>query len=59
MLVEPVHSVRMPIGIGIYAITHRGKPLYVMAHMKKSIVEMKAEEKCLAHSLAIAIAKVD
>jgi len=37
----------------------RGRPLSVMAHLKRSIVEMKAEENCLAHALVIAIAKVD
>jgi len=30
-----------------------------MALLKKSIVEVKAEENCLAHALKIAIAKVD
>jgi len=30
-----------------------------MAHLKRSIVEVKAEENCLAHALVIAIAKVD
>jgi len=30
-----------------------------MAHHKISIVEVKAEENCLAHALIIAIAKVD
>ena len=29
-----------------------------MAHFKKSIAEVKAEENCLAHALVIAIAKV-
>jgi hypothetical protein len=29
-----------------------------MAHLKKSIVEVKAEENCLAHALVIAMAKV-
>jgi len=36
----------------------RGRPLSVMAHLKKSIVEVKAEENCLSHALIIAIAKV-
>ena len=30
-----------------------------MAHFKRSIVEVKAEVKCLAHAILIAIAKVD
>ena len=30
-----------------------------MAHLKKIIVEVKAEENCLAHALIIAIARVE
>jgi len=30
-----------------------------MAHLKTSIVEVKAEENCLAHALVISIAKVE
>ena len=30
-----------------------------MVHLKRSIVEVKAEENCLAHALIIAIARVD
>jgi len=30
-----------------------------MAHLKRSIVEVKAEENCFAHALIIAIARVD
>ena len=30
----------------------------VMAHLKTSIVEVKAEENCLTHALVISIAKV-
>jgi len=29
-----------------------------MVHLKRSIVEVKAEEKCLAHALIISIAKL-
>ena len=36
----------------------KGRSLSVMAHLKKSIVEVKAKEKCLAHALVIAIAKL-
>ena len=35
-----------------------GRPISVMAHIKKSIVEVKSETNCLAHALIIAIAKV-
>jgi len=30
----------------------------MMTHLKKSIVEVKAKENCLAHALVIAVAKV-
>ena len=43
-LVVTVHSVRMPVGFGKRPIKSRGRPLSVMAHLKTSIVEVKAEE---------------
>jgi hypothetical protein len=46
----------MPAGFG--GIKTKGRPLGVMAHLKRSIIEVKAERKCLAHALIIAIAKV-
>jgi len=49
----------MPMGYGKHAIKRMGSPLSVMAHLKSSIVEVKAEENCLAHALIIAIARVD
>jgi len=49
----------MPVGFGKHAITSRGRPLSVMAHLKRSTMEVKAEENCLAHALVIATAKVD
>jgi len=49
----------MPLGFGKNAITCRGRLLSVMAHLKKRIVEVKAEENCLAHALVIAIATMD
>jgi len=54
-----VHSFKMPVGYGKHAIKSMGRPLSVMAHLKSSIVEVKAEENCLAHALIIAIARVD
>jgi len=51
--------VRKPVGFGKSAIKSRGSPLSVMAHLKTSIVEVKAEENCLAHALIISIAKVE
>jgi hypothetical protein len=49
----------MPVGFGRVAVKTKGRPLSVMAHLKKSIVEVKAETNCLAHALNIAIAKVN
>jgi hypothetical protein len=47
----------MPAGFG-EAQTSKGRSLSVMAHMKRSIVEVRAEEYSLAHALVIALAKV-
>ena len=53
-LVVTVHSVRMPVGCGrTDALKTQGRPISVMAHPKRSIVEVKAEENCLAHALII------
>ena len=38
-----VNSVRMPVGFGTRAIMSRGRPLPVMAHLKRSIIEVKVE----------------
>jgi hypothetical protein len=53
-LIVKVHSVRMPAGFGDGGVKTKGRPLPVMAHLKKSIVEVKAENNCLAHALIIA-----
>jgi len=58
-LVVTVHSVKMPAVFGRVALKSRGRPLSVMAHLKKSIVEVMAEENCLAHAVLIAIGRVD
>jgi hypothetical protein len=52
-----VHAVRMPTGFGV-SIRKKGRPLGVMAHLKRSIIAVKAETNCLAHALIIAIAKL-
>jgi len=52
-----VHSVKMPVGFG-KAKTSKGRPMSVLAHLKRSIVEVNAEENYLAHALMIAVAKV-
>jgi len=49
----------MPVGFGRVALKSRGRPLSVKAHLNRSIVEVKAEEKRLAHDLIIAIARVE
>jgi len=49
----------MPVSYGKHAIKSMGRPLSVMAHLKSSIMEVKAEENCLAHALLIVIARVD
>ena len=55
-LLMAVHSVKMPIGHG--RIATKGRPLETMVHLKRSIVEVKAEENCLAHALNIRTAKL-
>ena len=57
-LVVTVHSVKMPVGFG-RGVKAKGRPVSVMAHLKRSIVEVKAEENCMAHALVIAIARVN
>jgi hypothetical protein len=42
-LVIDFHSVKMPVGFG-RGIKTKGRPLSVMAHLKRSIVEVQAEE---------------
>jgi hypothetical protein len=49
----------MPVGFGKRAIKSRDLTLKVMAHLKTSVVKVKATENCLAHALIIAIAKAD
>jgi hypothetical protein len=55
-----VHAVKMPVGFGNGdGIKSKGRPLEIKAHLKKSIVQVKAETNCLAHALVIAKARVD
>jgi len=49
----------MPGGFGKRARKGMGRPLSTMAHLKKSIVEVKTEENCLAHALVIAVAEAE
>jgi hypothetical protein len=45
-----VHSLKMPAGFGKVQ-KPKGISLFVMAHLKRSILEMHAEENSLAHAL--------
>ena len=55
-----LHSVRMPVGFGLQGnvVKLMGRPLSVMAHLKKCVVQVKTKTNCLAHTLLIAIAKL-
>jgi hypothetical protein len=58
-LVLNIHYVKMPISNGgCRGIDAKGRPRANMAHLKRSILEVKAENNCLAHALVIAIAKL-
>ena len=56
-LVMTVHSVKMPVGFG--GVKTKSRPISGMAHLKKSIIEVKAENICLAHALLIAISRIN
>ena len=58
-LVVVVHRVVMPVGFGRSAVKTKGRQLDVMTHLKKSIIQVKADENCLAHALIIAIARFE
>ena len=55
-LLLEVHTVKMSVGFG--GVKTRGRPLTILAHLKKSIVRVKSESNCLADVLIIAIAKI-
>ena len=57
-MVVTVNSVKMPVGFG-RGIKTRGRQLYVMAHIKKSIVEVKTESNCLSRAIIIAIVRLE
>jgi hypothetical protein len=42
------------VSVGVSRI--KGRSLEVMAHLKRSIIDVKAETNCLAHALILAIA---
>ena len=55
-LTVAVHAVRKPVGYD--GVKMKGRPLSMMAHLKRSITELKAGANYLAHALILAIAKV-
>ena len=55
-LIVVVHSVKMPVGFERKAVRSMGRPYSVLAHLKHSIIEVKADTNCLIHALIIAIA---
>jgi hypothetical protein len=57
-LVLNIHYVKMPIDNDGDGIVVKGRSLDNMAHLKGSIIEVKAKNNCLAHPLVIAIAKL-
>jgi hypothetical protein len=48
-----IHAVRMAVEFG--RVKTKDRPLSVIADLKVSIIEVKAETNCLAHALAVAI----
>ena len=52
-LVIVVYSVKMPVAHG--RVKTKGRLFAVMAHLERSIIEVKDEQNCLAHALIIAI----
>jgi hypothetical protein len=57
-MIVVIHSVKIPIGFGRKALKTMGRPLSVTAHLKRSIIKVKAKTNCLAHALIIAIARL-
>ena len=47
-LVLELHSVKIPVRFGGDGRKTKGRPLDALAHLKKSIVKVKAETNCLA-----------
>jgi len=58
-LIVAVHSVTIPVAFGRVAIKRKSRPLATMAHLKRSVVEVRAEENCLAHALVITIVRLN
>jgi hypothetical protein len=50
-LLMTVHSVKMSVGFGSVALKPMGRRTSAMAHLKRSNIEVKTEENCLAHAI--------
>jgi hypothetical protein len=48
-----VHSVKMPLSFG--RVATKGRTLETMVHLRRGIIEVKAEDNFLAHALIIGI----
>ena len=53
-----VHSVKIPDGFGGNGIKRKGRTLARLFQIKRSIIELGAEEKCLAHALIIEVVRI-
>jgi len=52
-----LQSIKMPTEFG--GIKPKGRTLANMVHLKRSIIEVRVEENCLAHALIIAISRLN
>ena len=50
-----VHTIKMPVGFGRSAQRSKGRTVANLAHLKRSVIEVKAENNCLAHALIVAV----
>jgi hypothetical protein len=58
-LILRMHSVKMLLIFGGHGLKSKGRQLDTLAHLKRSIVLVNADNNCLAHALVVAIAKVE
>jgi len=56
-MIVVIHPVKMSVGFG-KGVKSKGRPLSVMAHVKHSIIEVKTNTNCLAHTIIIAISRL-
>ena len=58
-LIVVVHTVKMPVSFGRTAQGSKGRIVANLAHLKRSVIEVKEENNCLAHALIVAIARLE